>query len=178
MKKEKVTIIKPKKVKEHKDINFPFLEPIIILIIGIILFTSSDKLIVLICKIIGILIVIFGIYNLIKYYKIKKEFNYDDNTNLIIGSCTTFIGIITIILASAIEIGIRYIIGFALIYKGYKNITFSLISKDYITLTEGIIYIILGLYSILAKNIIFTIIGLLMIISSIVDLIHLYCQKK
>lgn len=177
MKEEKTTLIKPQKIKEKENERLKMLTPLILLIIGIILFTNSDKLIILICYVIGFAVLIFGIYNLIKYYRLKKELNFDDNTSLVIGGSISFLGILIILLASAIEIGIRYIIGFGLIYNGYKKLTISFSNKNYITLTEGIILILLGLYSILAKNIVFTIIGLLLIISSIIDLINLYLKK-
>ena len=178
MKEEKTTLIKPKKIKDKETERLKILNPIILFVIGIILATNSDKFIILVCYIIGALVLLFGIYNLIKYYRLKKELNIDDNMALVLGGSVTFLGILIILLASAIEIGIRYIIGFALLYNGYKKITISLANKNYIILTEGIIFILLGLYSILAKNIVFTIIGILLIISSIVDLIEILSHKK
>ncbi len=178
MKEVKTTLIKPKRIKEKEQDRLKIISPIILLIVGIILFTSSDKLVTLICYFLGIIILIFGIFNLIKYYKVKKELKIDDNTSLIIGGTLTFVGLLTIILASAIEVGIRYIIGFILLYSGFQKITFALASKNYIILIEGLIFIILGLYSILAQNIVFTIIGLLLIISSIMDLIEIIFIKK
>ena len=178
MKEEKTTLIVPKKKKKSEKDNSDFLNPLIMLIIGLILTFSSDKFIVLICYFLGVIAIIVGIYNLVKYYKYKKELNYDNNSNLVIGGVAIFIGIIIITLASAIEVGIRYIIGLTLLYNGLKKLSLSLGSKEYYLIVESVIFLGLGLYTILANNIVFTIIGILLVISSILDFISIYKDTK
>lgn len=175
---EKTTLIKPKKEKKEKTNNYALIGSIIMLIIGIILFTNSSKAIIIVCYLIGAFICAIGTYNLINYYRLKKELNIENTTNLIIGVTTLFIGIVVIILASAIETFLRFIIGIILIINGLKKIKDSIDYTNYITLIIGIVLVGIGLYTVLAENIIFTIVGLLMIISSINDIIKYFKTEK
>lgn len=178
MKKEKITLIKPKKNKENKHKNIDLISSIIMFIIGLILLTNSSKAVIIVCYCIGAAITAFGSYNLFKYYSLKKELNIEDNVKLILGVTTIFIGIVIIILASAIETFLRFIIGIILVTNGIKYIKTSIDSHNYLILTTGIVLVAIGLYTILAENIIFAIVGLLLITSSIIDIIKYFKNKK
>lgn len=182
MKEEKTTLIKPKKTKKNKkdeeNKNLKILGPILLLILGIILLTNSSKAVIIVFYCIGAIFILVGLYNLLLYYKTKKELNIEDNNKLVLGSTTLFIGIMVLLLSGAIETFLRFIIGIILIYNGLKNVIISLRNRNYITLIIGIVLIGMGLYTILAENIIFQIIGALLIISSIVEFIGLLSTKK
>lgn len=178
MESPKTTLIKPKRVKEKEAKNLKILGPIIMLIIGIILFTNSAKAIIIVCYLIGAIFIIFGAYNFISFYRLKKELNIESNKNMVMGTVAIFIGIIIILLSGAIETCLRFIIGCALVINGIKKIMESLNTHNYIILTEGIIFIGMGLYTVLAENIIFQIVGLLLIISSIIDLVTYFKEQK
>lgn len=179
MKKENVKIIKPKKKREEEEKrNWELIAAIITGIIGLILFTNSSKAVIFVCYAIGLAISIFGVYHLISYYRLKKEMNIENNVSLILGSCAVFIGIIVIILASAIETFLRFIIGVVLIISGLNKIMTSIDLRNYIVLTTGIILVAIGLYTILAENIVFAIVGLLLIISSVIDIVKYIKEQK
>lgn len=180
MKETKATLIKPKKKNENKNKkeSMKILGPILMLVLGIILLTNSSKAVILVFYVIGAIFILVGIWNLVSYYKMKKELNIEDNGKLVLGTSTLFIGIVILILSGAIETFLRFIIGIILIFNGLKNAISSLSTKNYITLVIGIVLIGMGLYTMLAENIIFQIIGVLLIISSIVDFIGLLSTKK
>lgn len=181
MKSQKATIIKPKKVKEKEkeNKNYGLIASIAMLIIGIILLTNSSKAVIIVCYCIGAVIAIFGGYNLLNYYRLKKELNIESSSHLIIGVIAVFIGMIMIILASAIETFLRFIIGMILIISGIQKSKNAIDYKDYFILLTGILLIAIGLYTILAENLVFAIVGLLLIISSIIDIIkYMKNQKK
>lgn len=177
MTKQKETLIKPKKNKEKDAKNYELVSSLVMLIIGIILLTNSSKAVILVCYFIGSAIIIFGSYHLLSYYRLKKELNIEKTTSLILGVTSVFIGLIFILLASAIETFLRFIIGIILIINGIKRITSSIDFRNYIELVIGIILVALGLYTILAENIVFAIIGALLIVSSVMDIIK-YCKEK
>lgn len=178
MKSQKTTIIKPERVKAKEAKKWDMIAPIFMLIIGIILFTNSSTAVVIVCYIIGTIGLVIGGYNLLSYSKLKKELNVEDTNKLILGISAIAIGLIVILLSSAIETFLRFIIGVVLISSGIKKAIPSIDNRNYLFLIEGIIFIALGLYTILAENIVFTIIGLLLIISSIMDLINYYKEQK
>lgn len=177
MKTGKTTLIKPKKRNNNNKNNYELISIIAMFIIGLILLTNSSKAVIIVCYCIGASITIFGSYNLFRYYRLKKELNIENNGFLVLGVTTIFLGIITIILASAIETFLRFIIGITLIVSGIKKIKSSIDVRNYLYLTTGIILVAIGLYTILAENIIFAIVGLLLIISSILDLIKYFTKK-
>jgi uncharacterized membrane protein HdeD (DUF308 family) len=179
MKKEKTTLIKPKKNKVNGIENKELIVSIILLIIGIILLTNSSQAVIIVCYCLGIISIIIGTYNLINYYQVKKELNIENTNNLVIGVMALFIGFLIIILASAIETFLRFIIGIILIFNGIKKIILGIDFKNYLELTEGIILVLGGLYTIIAENIVFIVIGLLLVISSVIDIItYLKGQNK
>lgn len=174
----KTVLITPKE-KQKKGL----IESIILLVLGIILVTNSNSIVTMAFQIIGILIILFGIYRILGYFKLKKQFNQIDSEALISGILIITTGIIILLLASILEVGLRYIIGIYLLGNGISKLLIAThlkeISKQlFITrMITGIIYIILGLYTILIANAALVIIGILLIISSSFDIIT-YFQKK
>lgn len=178
MKTQKTTLIKPSKKNQKENRKPEFLGPIIMLLIGIILFTDSSKAVIVVCYAIGAIAIVFGIYHLISYYRLKQELNIEDNTKLMIGICTISIGVIVIILSGAIETFLRFVLGFALLVNGVKKGAIALHFHEKLNLIEGILFIGIGLYTILAENIVFQIVGLLLIIASILDFIKSFKEKN
>ena len=182
---EEVEIIKPgskKKIRNVDNITNIFnkdrkiLSPIIMGIVGLILLTNSDEVIILACYIIGGLILGFGIYSIIGYYKLKKELHIENTTKMNIGILTIAIGIFIILLASLIKTFMNLLLGIWLIATGITKLL--TVSKLYNTdrkaanfnLIEAIIVIFMGLYSIFFQNIFLTIIGIWMIIYAGIEL--------
>ena len=75
MKETKATLIKPKKKNENKNKkeSMKILGPILMLVLGIILLTNSSKAVILVFYVIGAIFILVGIWNLVSYYKMKKE---------------------------------------------------------------------------------------------------------
>ncbi len=178
MKNEKTTLIKPKKIQDKEKNKIELVGAITLFIIGFILFTNSSQAIIIVCYFIGSIILLFGGYNLIRYYSLKKELNIESNINLISGVISIFMGIIIILLASAIETFLRFIIGIILIYNGISKIKNSLDYNNYFILTLGIIFVGMGLYTILAENIILALCGIILMIASILDIIKYIKSNK
>lgn len=174
----KTTLIKPKKVREKEVKKLEILGPLLMLLIGIILFTNSSKAVIFIFYSVGVLAILFGIFRLVSYYRLKKELKVEDNAKMVMGSSSIFIGIVIILLAGAIEAFLRFILGFVLLVNGIRKTIFSLNQRNYVVLLEGILFVGIGLYTILAENIVFQIVGVLLIVSSIIDFIEFLKEQK
>lgn len=169
----KTEVIKPQKDKSNKSL----LTPIIYLILGVILAFRSNEAIKLLFYIIGILVIVYGVKSLFVYYQNKDEIQYK-NINLTIGIVSIIIGLLLILLSGALEISIRYILGFFLIYMGVSRFLtqFSLGAyKNWGTLSN-IVLVILGIYSIFVSNAVFVIIGWILIVNAVL-LIWDYLRK-
>lgn len=162
----KTEIIKPKKPK--KD-NSNLVTPIIYLIIGIILAFKSNEAIQLLFYIIGILIIVYGVKSLVDYYKNKSVVQFK-NVNLSIAIISIILGVLIILLSETLEVSIRYLLGFFLIYMGISRLLTSISFNDYKnwTTVSNILLIILGIYSIFISNAILVFIGWLLIINAVI----------
>ncbi len=174
----KTTLIKPKKIREKEIKKLEIFGPLLMLVVGIILVTNSSQAVIFVFYCIGALAILFGIFHLVSYYQLKKELKVEDNQKLVLGTSSIFIGIVTILLAGAIEAFLRFILGFLLLVHGIKKIIVSLNQKNYILLLEGILFVGIGLYTVLAENIIFQIVGVLLIVSSVIDFIAFIKKRK
>jgi len=161
LKKEKTEVIKPK--KEGKETKSVF-TPIIYLILGIILAFRSNEAIQLLFNIMGILIILYGIKSFIVYYQNKTMAQYK-NINLSIAVISVILGILLIILSGALEISIRYILGFFLIYMGVSRFLteYSFGTYKNFSSLSNLVLVILGIYSIFVSNAVLVIIGWILI---------------
>ncbi|MDE5540128.1 MAG: DUF308 domain-containing protein [Bacilli bacterium] len=162
----KTEIIKPQKNSEN---NKSWLTPIIYLIVGVILAFKSNEAIQLLFYIIGILVILYGIKSFIDYYKNKDKVQYK-NINLSIAVISIVGGILVMVLSEAIEVSIRYVLGFFLLYMGISRILTQISFNNYKNLStvSNIVLIILGVYSIFVSNAVLVVIGWLLIINALI----------
>lgn len=185
---EKVELIKPNskkraytedQFKKSWNKNKSFISPILMGIVGLILLTNSNTIIVYTCYIIGAIIAGFGIYNIIKYVQLKNELKIEDSKKLNTGIIGIGIGLLIIVLASIIQTFLNLVIGICLIVTAItKLMGISDLSKQdkktaNINLIEVVILIAMGLYTIFFQNIILTIVGIWMLINSGLELYNL-----
>ena len=175
--------MKGKIIVPNQSKNYNWISALTSFVIGIVLVTNSNQIVTFAFQIIGALIAIFGIFRLIRFFNIKKQFKTEDNNALISGIISITIGLLIILLASVIEIGLRYVIGIFLLLNGINKLGFALARKDnkklYITtLLESILLILFGLYTIFFANAALIIIGVLLIASATIDLFSLVINKR
>lgn len=165
MSKDKTEIIKPKKEgKESKNV----LTPIIYLILGFILAFKSDEAVKLVFYILGLMIIIYGIKSFMTYYQ-NRDNTQLNNINLSISIISILIGVLLIILAGALNLGIRYILGFFMIFIGISRLLtdYSLNSYKNFNTMSNIVLIILGIFSIFVSNAILVVIGWILIVNAL-----------
>ena len=161
MGKDKTEIIKPK--KEKKD-NKNIITPIIYLILGFILAFKSDEAVKLVFYILGIIVIVYGIKAFMTYYQNRDNIQIK-NINLSIAIVSILIGSLLIILAGALNMGIRYILGFFMIFIGISRFLtdYSLSNYKNLSTMSNIVLIILGIFSIFVSNAVLVIIGWILI---------------
>ena len=150
-------VIKPNQEKKS------LLMPIIYLILGIILALKNNEAVTLIFYIIGILVIIIGINYIITYFKDR-----DNKVSLTVGGIALLLGILLTVLAKSLEISIRYVLGFFLIFMGVSRLITNpgrLLSIDNLS---NIVLIILGIFSVFVSNIILVIIGVILILNALI----------
>lgn len=165
MSKDKTEIIKPK--KEGKD-KSNVLTPIIYIILGFILAFKSDEAVKFVFYILGLIVIVYGIKSLITYYQNKDNIQLK-NINLSIGIISILIGVLLIVLAGALNLGIRYILGFFMIFIGISRLLTDYSMKTFknFNTLSNLVLIILGIFSIFVSNAVLVIIGWILIVNAL-----------
>lgn len=150
---------------------------IIFLIFGLLLYLSPEGIIATVSFVMGIFLLIVGIYSLIMYFKDKIYFK----SNLISGIFALVAGILLITNTNIIATIVPIIIGICMIGLGARKLEISLNFKDNqvlgwsYMLIMGIITIICGIILIInpikGAFIATKIIGIIIMIYSIIDII-------
>ncbi len=170
----KTEIVKPKnKVKESKSLIIP----IVYFILGAILAFKSNEATSLLFFIIGVIVVVFGLKTLIEYYRNKEDVQYK-NINLTVAIASIIIGVLLMVLCQAINLGLRYVLGFFLIFFGVSRLLTAISFGDYKNLStiSNIVLIVMGIFSIFISNAILVVIGWLLILNAVLLLID-YLKK-
>lgn len=158
-------IINPEKKKKT-----PLLLNLLTLILGCMLLTNNNKVVVYTCYIIGFISLIIGLFNLFSKKITKKE------GNISLGVYAIVLAALLIILAQTIEVTLRVIIGFWLILNGLTKLALAFKAKDKFVpfLVLSIILIGAGMYCILVSNILLVVVGAFLIASATIDLYNYF----
>lgn len=158
-------IINPEKKKKS-----PLLVSLLTLILGCMLLTNNNKVVVWTCYIIGAIALIIGLYNVFSKYISKKE------GNVSFGIYAIIVAVLLFILAGTIEVTLRMIIGLWLILNGLAKLALAFKVKEKFApfLVLSIILILAGMYCILFQNVILVIVGGFLIASATIDLYNYF----
>ncbi len=155
---------------------------IIFFVLGVVLFSNPDAVVKVTSYILGGILILVGIYKCVNYYIQDKRLGVVNRNEIAFGITAVVLGLIFIVLASAIEFLIRVVFGAWMILEGLSKIfntfyTTDRTSKFYALIVVGIIFVAAGIYTIVSANLALQIIGLFMIIYSIIDFISYFVYK-
>ena len=158
-------IINPEKKKKT-----PLLLNFLTLVLGCMLLTNNNKVVVYTCYIIGAIALVIGLFNLFSKQLTKRE------GNISLGVYATVLGVLLFILAHTIEVTLRMIIGIWLILNGLAKLALAFKVKEKFMpfLILAIILIAAGMYCILVSNILLVVVGAFLIASSTIDLYNYF----
>ncbi len=156
---------------------------LLFLVFGIVLLTSTDDLIGLVSKFIGIVLIITGIVKSIVYIYMKGKIGDYKLSELIIGLLIIFCGVLLILYSSALSFAIRIIFGIWTLLAGINRMILSISVKNIdktgfkTYLVTSIIMIVIGL--LLISGLFDRLIGLFIISYSILEIIdYVYYKSK
>lgn len=162
-------------VKNYSNI-ISLINSIIFFILGAIIFTKPEIIILVISYVIGGIIIIIGAFKCIKNYLDIKKDNSISSREMITGIILVIIGLVFILLAGVIEALVRLVIGGWILFSGINRLINSLqLSKKnsqfIVRLVLSILLIGVGLYTILESNLAFKTIGLVLMAYSIIEIV-------
>ena len=170
------------KVKSNSNI-LSLIYSILFFILGAIIFTKPEIIILFISYVIGGILVLIGIFKCIKNYLDIKKDNTISSKEMIMGIILVVIGLVFILLANVIEAVVRLIIGGFILFAGINRLinSLNLSSKNQRKIIHSILSFIIigvGLYTILESNLAFKTIGLVLIVYSVLEIIEYIFNKK
>ncbi len=157
---------------------------IIFFILGAIMFTSPDVMVIVVSRILGGTICIIGIFNCIKNYLEVKRDNSTPSTGMVTGILGIIIGLVFIFLAGVIEALIRFVIGGFILFIGVNKFINVLYlkkntSKFFVLFIISLILLIGGLYTILEANLAFQAIGIILMIYALLEIFsYIFCKRE
>ena len=169
-------------VKSYSSI-ISLIYSIIFFILGAIVFTRPEIIILFISYVIGGIIIIIGLFKCLKNYLDIKKDNTISSREMISGIVLIIIGLVFILLAGIIEALVRLVIGGWILFSGINRLINSLeIPKKnnqfIIRLILSFLLIGVGLYTILESNLAFKTIGLVLMIYSVIEIIGYISNKR
>lgn len=169
-------------VKSYSSI-ISLIYSIIFFILGAIVFTRPEIIILFISYVIGGIIIVIGAFKCIKNYLDIKKDNTISSREMISGIVLIIIGLVFILLAGVIEALVRLVIGGWILFSGINRLINSLeIPKKnnqfIIRLILSFLLIGVGLYTILESNLAFKTIGLVLMVYSVIEILGYISSKK
>lgn len=170
-------------IKENKITLKNLVCALLFLVLGIILLTSREDIVGMVSKVIGIILIIFGIVKSIVYIYMKGKLGEYSMSELLIGIVIMGLGILFVTLSGTLSFAIRVVIGVWALLAGINRIIFAISIKQIdnvgfkMYLVSALIMIIVGV--LLISGIFDKIIGLLIIIYSISEIVdYIYYMSK
>ena len=169
----KVTIVNQKKKNKQRSLIYS----IILLVLGIFLTFNSSGVLNTIFNIMGILVILFGIYRFFTYYRLKSQLKIDDPSILMSAIMSILFGVLIILLSNILTTTIQIVTGIWLLFVGISRLSEADITnikdkRNLIAVIGAAIIILLGLYTIFSENVLFVALGIILIIYSIMDIIN------
>ena len=169
-------------VKSYSDV-ISLISSIIFFILGAIIFTKPEIIILFISYVIGGIFTIIGLFKCIKNYLDIKKDNSISSKEMIAGILLIIIGLVFILLAGVIEALVRLVIGGWILFTGINRLINSLTienknKKFVVRLIISLLLIGVGLYTILESNLAFKTIGLILMVYSFLEITGYIFNKK
>ena len=148
---------------------------ILFFILGAIMYTKPEFIVLVFSYVMGGLIILFGIYYCIKNYVEIKNNKETSSKDMIVGITLVVVGLIFIFLANVIEALVRLIIGGYILFIGITRFVNSLYMKKdtrfFVSLGLSLLLIAGGLYTILEANLAFQTIVIVIMAYSVIEII-------
>lgn len=169
-------------VKSYSSIT-SLISSIIFFILGAIMFTNPDAIVLFVSYVIGGLIIILGLFSCVKNYLDVKKDNTISSRGMVLGIVLIVIGLVFIFLAGVIEALVRLIIGGWILFSGIIRLINTLYlpkntSKFWILLVLSLLLVSGGLYTILETNLAFKAIGIVLMIYAVIEIFGYIFNKK
>lgn len=163
-------------MKSNKYSSFgTLISAIALFIVGAILFTNPEDIVILVSQIFGGILCVLGLFNFVLYYRKKSKGVLTTNQELIASIVLMLIGFLFIFLAGAFEIALRFVMGIWMLLSGINKLIATMTLgprvRNYTSmLIVSLLLLIGGIYIILWKNLVLSTLGIVIMIYSGIEI--------
>ncbi len=159
------------------------IKSVLFLIFGSLIFAYPDKVISIVASGFGAILILYGLFMIIRNYYETKHDSDTPATMLTIGIVLVLVGILFIILSESISLVIQYVLGAWILFNGIEKLLLSFsLPKESIQFKSQLVIAILllaaGLYTVLVANITIQVVGLIMMVYAVLEIIGAITNKK
>lgn len=156
-------------VKSYNN-NSSLVSAILFFILGAIMFTNPDTMVVVISRILGGILILFGLYSCIKNYILVRQNTQVSAIPMVAGISCMAIGSVFFFAAGFVEAMVRFVIGGWILLSGIVRFANAMQidkknnPKFFSLLIISLLLILAGLYTILEANLALKTIGIVLMI--------------
>lgn len=156
-------------VKSYNN-NSSLVSAILFFILGAIMFTNPDTMVIVISRILGGILILFGLYSCIKNYILVRQNTEVSAIPMVAGISCMAIGSVFFFAAGFVEAMVRFVIGGWILLSGIMRFASAMQidkknnPKFFSLLIISLLLILAGLYTILEANLAFQTIGIVLMI--------------
>ena len=156
-------------VKSYNN-NSSLVSAILFFILGAIMFTNPDTMVVVISRILGGILILFGLYSCIKNYILVRQNTQVSAIPMVAGISCMAIGSVFFFAAGFVEAMVRFVIGGWILLSGIVRFANAMQidkknnPKFFSLLIISLLLILAGLYTILEANLAFQKIGIVLML--------------
>ncbi len=158
------------------------IKSVLFLIFGALIFAYPDKVISLVASAFGAILILYGLFMIVRNYYETKHDSQTPATLLTFGIVLVIIGIMFIILSDSISLVIQYVLGAWILFNGIEKLILALsLNKKSVQFKSQLIIALLllaaGLYTVLVNNITVQVVGLIMMVYAVLEIVGYFTNK-
>lgn len=171
------------RARKKSDLAVPLIADLILLVMGICMLAWPDKILSTISIVIGVIFIVYAVYNIIKYIRVEEKSN-SDLPLLVTGIAVGIAGGFLIIQSNFIEAFFSILIGIILTISSIMRLQDALIYKneDKVPLILAIVTLVCGILCLFGKmmpiQIMIIFIGVILVVYSLADIIQAAASYK
>ena len=154
------------------------ISPIISFIIGAILFAKSEDVFNTLTLIVGIILLIYTVFNILSYLHLNKK-GIKDNSKIFNAIVTFVFALVFLFFNEIVYTAFNFIVGGIILFIGLNRFIKGISHKRIPLIVMSCVLIVLAVYTILeGTNIFWSLTGVIIMISSVIDIINFIMYGK
>ncbi len=153
------------------------LESIIIGALGMILIWNPEGIMRVIFYVVGIFLMVKGVYKIVNYFAIHGRYDYYNN-DLLYGIIALVFGVIAVVLWEQLTDAIGIVVGAWMIYGSLVRMNTAIklhaagVKEWFYVLLLSLVMLALGIYMIVSMGVVVTVVGWIMVAAAVIGIIE------